>query len=107
MSLRPDEVFVLDRLVSHFGGSSSASWHEGEDLPDAYLTVKERTAWERWKHDHFTVVRSFVMSHDQTSCGAVATSSGRTCFGCESWLRRSRTSARSASTRYIMRSEPG
>ena len=45
------------------------------------------------------------MSHDQTWLGAVARSSGFLYSGCTRWLRRSRTSAAPASTRYMVRVE--
>ena len=43
MTLRPDEAFVLDRLVAHFGGPQVATGWEGEDPPDIYLTVTNST----------------------------------------------------------------
>ncbi len=47
------------------------------------------------------------MSQLQTWLGPVASSSGLWYAGCRSWLRRSRTSAFAASTRYIVRIEHG
>lgn len=39
MALRPEERFVLSRIVESLGGANSVSSAEGEDPPDAYVTV--------------------------------------------------------------------
>ena len=41
MSLKPDEEFVKNCLLKHFGGSATA-W-EGEDPPDIYIMVDGKT----------------------------------------------------------------
>jgi hypothetical protein len=38
MALKPDEKFVSESLVKHFG-SDNVTYQEGEDPPDIYLTV--------------------------------------------------------------------
>ncbi len=39
MTLRAEERFVLTRIVESLGGANSVSSNEGEDPPDAYVTV--------------------------------------------------------------------
>ena len=43
MSLRPDEPFVLNRLVVYVGGPKVAFGREGKDPPDAYLKIGRNT----------------------------------------------------------------
>jgi len=41
MALKPDEVFVKDRLIDYFGPENGIA-QEGENPPDIYLTIKGR-----------------------------------------------------------------
>lgn len=44
MALRPEEMFVLFRIINWLGGSDLAKSREGEDPPDAYITVGDVTS---------------------------------------------------------------
>ena len=76
--------------------------------------ISQPTTWRlkisrityRWKHGHLAGPLSFVMSHDQTWLGAIASNSGFVQAGWTSWLRRSRAPPRLVSTRYMVRTEP-
>jgi hypothetical protein len=42
MALKPDEKFVSESLIRHFG-SDKCAYREGEDPPDIYLSINEET----------------------------------------------------------------
>lgn len=61
MALRPDEKFVLSRIVESLGGGKNVKGAEGEDPPDAYVKVGDITNLLE-----ITQLSQFVINKDGT-----------------------------------------